>query len=110
MASENSTSTLVGNFKEIYGENIIDLAPNTLKLTRRINYTYAEALGNKYHQPIDLSMEHGVTYAQAGTENITLLAPVAGQMQDAQVDGAIVAVQELTANPRTEASLGKVGH
>lgn len=90
MSTENSTSTLVGNFKEIYGENIIDLAPNTLKLTRRINFTYAEALGNKYNQPVDLAMEHGVTYAQAGTENITLLAPVAGQMQNAQVDGSQV--------------------
>jgi hypothetical protein len=90
MASENSTTTLVGNFKEVYGENIIDLAPNTLKLTRRIGFTYAEALGNKYNQPLDLAMEHGVTYAPAGTENITLLAPVAGQMQNAQVDGAQV--------------------
>jgi hypothetical protein len=90
MATENTTSTLVGNFKEIYGTDVKELAPNTLKLSRRINYTYAEALGNKYHQPVDLSMEHGVTYAAANASSITLLDPVAGQMQDAQVEGAQV--------------------
>jgi len=90
MTDTNSVNTLVGNFKEIYGTDIKDLAPNTLKLTRRIGYEYAEALGNKYHQPVDLSMEHGVTYAAAGAANITLLDPVAGQMEDAQVNGAQV--------------------
>lgn len=90
MASENSVSTLVGNFKEIYGSDIKELAPNTLKLTRRIGYEYAEALGNKYHQPVDLAMEHGVTYAAAGASSITLLDPVAGQMEDAQVQGSQV--------------------
>jgi hypothetical protein len=79
---------MVGNFKEIYGERIIDLAPNTLKLTKRLSFQYATALGNKYHQPVDLAMEHGVTYAAANAQNITLLSPIAGEMQDAQVEGA----------------------
>ena len=90
MADVNSVNTLVGNFREIYGTDIKDLAPNTLKLTRRIGYQYAEALGNKYHQPVDLTMEHGVTYAAAGAANVTLLDPVAGQMEDAQVNGGQV--------------------
>jgi hypothetical protein len=80
--------TMVGNFKEIYGERIIDLAPNTLKLSKRLSFQYATALGNKYHQPVDLAMEHGVTYAAANAQNITLLSPIAGEMQDAQVEGA----------------------
>jgi len=79
---------MVGNFKEIYGDRIIDLAPNTLKLSRRIAFSEAKATGNKYHQPVDLSMEHGVTYAAANASDITLLAPVSGQMEDAQVEGA----------------------
>jgi hypothetical protein len=90
MATDNSMSTMVGNFKEIYGERIIDLAPNTLKLSKRLSFQYATALGNKYHQPVDLAMEHGVTYAAANASNITLLDPNAGEMQDAQVEGAQV--------------------
>lgn len=90
MADTNSTTTLVGNFKEIYGERIIDLAPNTLKLSKRLSFQNATALGNKYHQPVDLTMEHGVTYSAANAVGITLLDPVAGQMQDAQVEGAQV--------------------
>lgn len=88
MADTNSTATMVGNFKEIYGEKIIDLAPNTLKLSKRLSFQYATALGNKYHQPVDLAMEHGVTYATANASGITLLDPVAGQMEDAQVEGS----------------------
>lgn len=90
MATVNTTSTLVGNFKEIYGNNIIDLAPNTMKVSKRLSFEYATALGGKYHQPVDLTMEHGITYAAANATNITLLAPVAGQMEDAQVVGSQV--------------------
>jgi hypothetical protein len=88
MATENSTSTLVGNFKQIYGEKIIDLIPYLTKVTRMFDFQFAEALGDKFNQPVDLSMEHGVTYAPANTENITLLPPTAGQMQNALVDGS----------------------
>lgn len=90
MAAENTTSTLVGNFKEVYGDDIKGLAPNTLKVTKQISFEKGEALGGKYHQPVDLTMEHGVTYAAANASSITLLDPVAGQMQDAQVEGAQV--------------------
>lgn len=90
MTTENSTSTLVGNFKQIYGERIIDLVPNTMKLSKLLDFKYAQSLGDKFNQPVDLSLEHGVTYAPANTENITLLEPVAGQMQNAQVDGSQV--------------------
>lgn len=77
-------------FKEIYGDDIKELVPNTLKLTKRINMTYAEALGSKYHQPVDVTTEHGITYSAANASSITLLSPVAAQMQDAQIEGAQV--------------------
>lgn len=88
MATTNTTSTLVGNFKEVYGERIIDLIPSLTRVTRMFDFKYAESLGNKFHQPVDLSNEHGVTYAAANAGEVTLLAPTAGQMQDAQVDGS----------------------
>lgn len=88
MATENSTATLTGNFKQIYGERILDLIPTLTRITRMLDFRYAEALGDKFNQPVDLSQEHGVTYAAANTENITLLDPTAGQMANALVDGS----------------------
>lgn len=79
---------MVGNFKEIYGEKIVDLLPEETRLTRLFDFKFAEALGNKFHQPVDLATEHGITYAPAGVGPVTLLPPTAGQMQDAQVDGS----------------------
>ena len=90
MATENSTATLLGNFKQIYGERILDLIPSVTRLTRKLDFQYAEALGDQFNQPVDLSSEHGVTYAAANTENITLLDPTAGQMQNALVNGSQV--------------------
>lgn len=84
----NSTQTLVGNFKQIYGEQIVDLIPEVTKLARKFDFKYAEALGDKFNQPVDLAAEHGVTYAPAGVGAVTLLPPTAGQMQNAQVDGS----------------------
>lgn len=91
MAATNSTSTMVGTFKEQYAKEIVDLTKPILKITDRIEFNEATAVGNKYHQPVDLTMEHGVTYAAANASSpVTLLSPVAGQMQDAQVEGAQV--------------------
>lgn len=89
MAATNSTSTLVGTFKEVYAQEIIDLSAPILKVTNKIKFGEATMVGNKYHQPVDLVMEHGVTYAAANASGpVSLLNPVAGQMQDAQVEGA----------------------
>lgn len=90
MATVNTMATLVGNFREVYGDRIIDLVPNTMVLSKRIGFDKAELLGNYYHQPVDLADEHGITYAAARASSITLLQPTAGQMEDAQVEGAQV--------------------
>lgn len=88
MADVNTTSTMAGFLKEVYGESVIALAPASVKLAKRFPFANAEMIGNKYHQPVDLTMEHGLTAAAAGAGTVTLLQPVAGQMQDAQVDGS----------------------
>lgn len=87
--ANQSTGSLVGMFKEVYAKEIKDLTEPVLKITNAIEFTEATMVGNKYHQPVDLQMEHGVTYAAAQAAGpVTLLDPVAGQMQDAQVEGA----------------------
>ena len=88
MAAANDVSSFVGNFKQIYGEKIADLVPETTYLTRLLDFKYAEALGDKFNQPVDLSAEHGITYAPAGAGAVDLLPPTAGQMQNAQVNGS----------------------
>jgi hypothetical protein len=87
MAAANDVSSFVGNFKQVYGEKIADLVPETTYLTRLLDFKYAEALGDKFNQPVDLSAEHGITYEAAGVGAVDLLPPTAGQMQNAQVNG-----------------------
>lgn len=89
MAAINSTQSLVGFFKEVYAQEVKDLTAPILKVANRVKFSEATMVGNKYHQPVQVAMEHGVTYAAANANApVTLLSPVAGVLQDAQVEGA----------------------
>lgn len=88
-ATVNDQTQLAGLFKEVYAKSVVDaysfLAPLASKY---IKFDYQEAgLGNKYHQPVDLQLEHSFTCAAAGTVP-TYLAINAGIMQDAQLEGS----------------------
>ena len=86
MAAINTTSTLAGLFKEVYGDNIFELAKYEAKLCNMVPFEQRDLIGNKFHVPVSLQLEHGFAYSAAGT---TPSAPtiVTGQMADAQVDG-----------------------
>jgi len=89
----NNQSTLVGLFKETYGDSIVEAWGFMAKLANRIKFIRQELQpGNKYHQPIDLSLEHGISHAASGTTIGTgtsvFFPATAGQMQDAQIAGA----------------------
>lgn len=92
MATTNTVGQLTGIFKETYGDSVIDLAKYMARISDRVGFEQAVAIGSKYHQPVRVSMEHGFTYSAAGTSATTsavsLLNPVAGQIADAQVAGA----------------------
>jgi hypothetical protein len=89
MPAINSTSSLVGFFKEVYANEVKDLTAPILKVANRVKFSEATMVGSKYHQPVTVAMEHGVTYSQANASApVTLLDPVAGVLQDAQVEGA----------------------
>lgn len=87
MAAANSPSTMTGFFKEIYGDDVLSLAPFKARLMKRFKFREAASVGNKYHQPLRLSSEHGITYAASGSQP-TLEAATAAVMGDAQVDGS----------------------
>lgn len=90
MATVNDQAQLVSLFKEVFGDSVINRFPNVTKISRMFDFTKAEALGKKLVVPVQVAEEHGITYA-AGTDaeaNITLLAPTAGELQSAEIDGA----------------------
>jgi hypothetical protein len=88
MATVNTTATMSGFFKEVYAQQVIDLTAPILKVTNKIPFTEATMVGNKYHQPVDVTLEHGITAAAANSGAVSLLSPIASEMQDAQIEGA----------------------
>ena len=87
MATTNTPTTMAGLFKQVYGDDVINLLPDSTKLTKAISFKHAESLGDKFNQPVEVAAEHGITYAAAG-EDPTLEAPTAGESKNAQVEGA----------------------
>ena len=84
----NTVGTLNGFFKEVYASKLEELIPDGVKLLNKIKFSSKEKnLGNLYHQPVILGMEHGVTFASSDEDAFNLQAPVAGQIKDAQVRG-----------------------
>jgi hypothetical protein len=80
---------LTGLFKEAYGDDVIQLVPDVAKLIKMVDFVPSDKEeGNKYHQPVIVSNEHGVTYAAASAGAFTLNAAISMNMQDAQVEGS----------------------
>lgn len=88
MAAVNDQTELAALFKQAFGDKVIDVFPNITKVSRLFSHQYAEALGKYLRFPVQVAEEHGVTYAAGTTGAPTLLPPTAGELQDAQVDGA----------------------
>ncbi len=88
MATANTVSTLNGLFKEVYADKIENLIPDGVKLYNMIPFNKeSKALGNLYHQPVVLGLEHGVTYGGSNGDAFALNSSIAGVMRDAQVQG-----------------------
>lgn len=85
----NTAGTLNGLFKEVYADKMKDLIPDGVKLLNLIRFSSKEkSLGNLFHCPIILGMEHGVTFASSDADAFSLNPAVAGSIKDAQVKGA----------------------
>jgi hypothetical protein len=91
MAGENTFSTLNGWFKELYASSESRPLPKAAYLLKNIDFSKAErGVGNKYHMPVVLTHEHGVTYAGPSSGAFTLNAPVASVLKDATIEGTQV--------------------
>lgn len=88
IAGENQFSTLNGWFKELYASEEERPLPKASWLLKNIKFNKAEAgVGNKYHQPVLLSHEHGITTAGVDAGAFSLNQAVAGVMKDATIEG-----------------------
>lgn len=89
MAQYVTPSQLSGLFKESYGDDVMNLVPEVAKLVKMIPFVSRDKeLGNKYHQPVIVASEQGVTYAAADAGAFALEDSVSMTMQDAQVQGS----------------------
>lgn len=84
----NTVASLDGHFKEVYASKIKDLVPEGMKMLKFAEFSAAEKLlGNLYHQPIVLGLEHGFTYGGSAGEAFLLNSAIASPNRDAQVRG-----------------------
>lgn len=80
---------LSGLFKEAYGDDVYNLIPDVAKIVKMVSFVSRDKEeGNKYHQPVIVSSEHGVTYAAPQAGAFTLNSAISMNMQDAQVEGS----------------------
>jgi len=82
-------SELTGLFKEAYADVIQNLVPEVAKVIKMVPFIERDKEeGNKYHQPVIVSNEHGFTYAGPSAGAFALNDAVSMNMQDAQVEGS----------------------
>lgn len=95
MAATNTTpSVLTGLFKEVYGDSQINLIPDNSKLQKLIKFVPGDKeLGNKYHQNVIVTMEHGVSYASADGGTFALNDALSMKTQDAQIQGSQMVIR-----------------
>lgn len=86
MAQQNTTATLDGLFKVVYGSGPINAIPEIAILQKEIKFQSTEKIGKSYNFPVILSAEAGVTYLAAGAGVQTLNDSIAAQLKEASVD------------------------
>lgn len=80
------TTSLNGNFKYMYADQIQKLKPEDIHFLDDLPFTEAQKIGRLYLQPVLLTLSHGITFAPSSAVP-QLNASVTTQMLEAQVDG-----------------------
>lgn len=91
--SANTQATLNGLFRQVYAKEVRDLIPDFAIIQKRLPFTKAVLLGDKYHMPVVVSDEHGFTYGGSTAANYNLNQAVSMQLQDAQIPGSELTLQ-----------------
>ena len=86
MSQQNTTTTLDGLFKVVYGAGPVNAIPEVSILQKEIPFEKADKIGKSYNFPVILSSEAGVTYLAAGAGVSTLNDSIAAQLKECSVD------------------------
>lgn len=86
---DGTVGNLNGLFKEVYADKLKELIPDGVKLLTMIKFGAKEkSLGNLFHQPVVLGLEHGITFAASDDDAFNLQPAIRGAIRDAQVRGS----------------------
>jgi hypothetical protein len=94
MAQYNTESNLNSLHKEIYAGQIEKLMPSNRLALDLFKFSEADAIGDKYIQPVQLTHEHGFS---TGSGAFSLNDHVAASYADAQVDSKMVVLRSAVA-------------
>lgn len=76
---------LQGLFKRVYADNIERLVPEGVKLVNKIKFSQGNKLGERFIQPVNLTLEHGFTYGGTNGGAFTLNDATGGTTKNAEV-------------------------
>jgi hypothetical protein len=94
MAQYTDPTQLSGLFKEAYGDEIINLIPEQMKILKLVPFVESDKEeGNFYNQPVIVQQEHGFTYAAALAGAFALNNSIAMATQNAKVQGSQLALR-----------------
>ncbi len=92
---ETVGTSLNGNFKNVYGDKIMDLVPESDILYRNDRIKFVSKKGREglqFNQPVLLSLPSSATW---GLNGPTLNAPIAMQMGNATVTGSAITMRDV---------------
>lgn len=89
-----TVSDLNGLFKQVYGDDVVNLLPEFAHITKNTKFVKNDQrTGNYYNQPVIVVGENGVTYAAAGSGAYALNGASTMVMQNAQILGSQITIK-----------------
>lgn len=84
----NTIATLNGFYKQIYGDSLINLIPESAKFIKEVPFEKRKKLGDYYNVPVVLQAEQGFTYNNGDGSAFALQGALNMGTKNAQVRGA----------------------
>jgi hypothetical protein len=91
----NDMDQLQGLFKRVYSDNIERLVPDGVKLVNKIKFSKGNKLGERFIQPVNLTLEHGFTYGGVNGGAFTLNDATGGSTKNAEVQSTELVLRSI---------------
>src|SRR6478735_5005483 len=86
LSNPNTMTTLNGNFKEVYADDIVNLIPSSEELMSAIPFAApSDRVGREFVQPVIVSQELGFSYGGTVGDAFALNDAIPGAVVDAKV-------------------------